>query len=78
MKLQTITAHFDGKNICPDEPIDLTPNTKLLITVLSEKLEVDRSDWATLSMISLERAYGENDPEYTIAKIKEPNPEYRK
>ncbi len=48
------------------------------ITVLSEKLEVDRSDWETFSMISLERAYGEKDPEYTIVKIKEPNPEFRK
>jgi hypothetical protein len=78
MKLQTITAHYDGKNICLDEPIDLTPDAKLLITVLSEKLEVDGSNWETLSMISLERSYGEDEPEYTIAVIKEPNPGYLK
>lgn len=78
MKLQTITAHFDGKNICLDEPIDLSPNSKLLITILSEKLEIDGSDWETLSMIALERAYGKDEPEYTTALIKEPNPGYLK
>jgi hypothetical protein len=30
----SITAHFDGERILLDEPIELEPNTKLIVTVL--------------------------------------------
>lgn len=36
----------------------------------------ESSDWARLSMESLARAYGEEEPEYPLDLIKEPNPEY--
>ena len=29
----TLNAHFDGKVIVPDEPLDLPPNQKLRISV---------------------------------------------
>jgi hypothetical protein len=29
----TLNAHFDGKTIVPDEPVSLTPNQKLRITI---------------------------------------------
>jgi len=29
----TLNAHYDGKTIVPDEPLDLPPNQKLRITV---------------------------------------------
>ena len=32
---QTIPAHFDGQHILLDEPLELEPNTKLLVTVSS-------------------------------------------
>ena len=33
----SIPAHFDGERILLDEPIELQPNTKLIVTVLGEK-----------------------------------------
>ncbi|HEY3394351.1 MAG TPA: hypothetical protein VGK58_16680 [Lacipirellulaceae bacterium] len=30
------SAHFDGKNICPDEPVSLPQNIPLLVTVDAE------------------------------------------
>jgi len=38
----------------------------------------DRKDWRLLALNALERAYGDNEPEYTSDLIKEPNPEYEK
>ena len=29
----TISAHFDGKVIVPDEPLDLTPNQALIVKI---------------------------------------------
>ena len=29
-----VPAHFDGERICLDEPFDLEPNAKLIVTIL--------------------------------------------
>ena len=72
---QTIPAHFDGEHILLDEPVELEPNTKLLVTVLPK--DIEREEWLELSRKGLQRAYNANgEPEYSIDLIKEPNPEY--
>jgi bifunctional DNA-binding transcriptional regulator/antitoxin component of YhaV-PrlF toxin-antitoxin module len=42
------------------------------------ELDADREDWGALALNALERAYGENEPEYTSKLIKEQNPEYER
>jgi hypothetical protein len=77
--MRTVRAHFDGEHIRLDEPCELEPNTRLLVTVLQEqKLDEEREAWLSLSRRSLENAYGENEPEYSLDLIKEPNPEYER
>jgi hypothetical protein len=76
MEAKTLRAHFDGEQIRLDEPFELEPNVKLLITVLPESSDEEREDWARLSLESLERAYGDDEPEYSLDLIKEANPEY--
>lgn len=39
----SVRAHFDGKQIKLDEPVKLKPDTKLLITVLSEGKPIDKT-----------------------------------
>lgn len=36
----------------------------------------EREDWLLLAQQSLERAYGDDEPEYSPNLIREPNPEY--
>lgn len=36
----------------------------------------DTDDWFKFSINNLSRAYSDDEPEYTSAMIKEPNPEY--
>ena len=31
--MQTVNAHFDGKVIVPDEPLDLPPNQPLIVRI---------------------------------------------
>ena len=77
MSVITLPAHFDGERIRLDEPYDLKPDTKLLVTVLPEEQEdEEREAWFRLSSEGLARAYGEEEPEYPIDLIKEPNPDY--
>jgi hypothetical protein len=75
MQIVTLQAHFDGKQILLDEPYELKPNTKLIVSVIQMQDE-ERADWTHFSLANLERAYGEDEPEYSLDLIKEANPKY--
>ena len=76
MENMTLGAQFDGKQILLDEPVELEPDTQLMVTVLPKSENGERTDWTQLSFESLARAYGDHEPEYFLDLIKEPNPEY--
>jgi hypothetical protein len=73
----TLKAHFDGKQILLDEPFVLKPNTALLVTIV-ESSEGERDDWINLSSAGLSYAYGQEEPDYSLNLIKEPNPDYER
>ena len=75
MEIVTLQAHFDGKQILLDEPYELAPNTKLVISVIRTKDE-EREDFTRFSLANLERAYGDDEPEYSLDLIKQANPKY--
>jgi len=70
-----IFAHFDGDTIVLDEPFELKPNMRLMVTVLGEETD-ERDEWRILAKQSLARAYSDDEPEYSLDSIKEVNPEY--
>ncbi len=75
MKSVTLKAHYDGKHIVLDEPFEIPENAPLAVTVLSPgTLEADReqerASWAALGARSLARAYGDDEPEYTVADLR--------
>lgn len=66
----SLKAHFDGKHIQLDEPYELPRDAQLLVTVLAPTAqELERTEWLRLSMQGLDRAYGENEPDYSAADI---------
>jgi hypothetical protein len=71
---QTIPAHFDGKHILLDEPVELEPDVKLLVTVLPK--DIERDEWLELARKGLQAAYDNGEEDYSLDLIKEPNPEY--
>lgn len=69
-----LQAHYDGKAILPDQEVDLPVNKRLKLFVAlaeseDENLDQLRQDWARLGRQSLERAYGDDEPEYTDADV---------
>lgn len=72
MNSVTITAHFDGERILLDEPYELKPNTKLLVTVMTET-DDERESWLRLSFEQMNRAYADNEPGYEIDALKQKN-----
>lgn len=73
----TLQAHYDGKQVLFDEPVELSPNTKLLVTVVQPS-SLEEVEWQSFSAQNLERAYGEDEPEYSLSLIKEWNPDYER
>ena len=69
----SIPAHFDGERILLDEPVELEPNTRLIVTVLPNH-DAERESWLRLSGKRLEDAYSEDEEEYSLDLIKEANP----
>lgn len=76
METVTLRARFDGKHILLDEPFELEPDVELIITVLPKSSDEGREGWERLALETLERAYGDDEPEYSLDLIKEANPEY--
>jgi hypothetical protein len=70
MEFVTLAAHFDGERIQLDEPFELPPNVPLMVTVLQPGGAADEASWAAAAAKGLSRAYGDDEPEYTIGDVK--------
>lgn len=66
----SIRAHFDGERIRLDEPFDIPQDTPLLVTILMPEGVDDRAAWIAMSRQTLDRAYGTEEPEYTLADLR--------
>src|SRR5712692_6529233 len=71
----SIPAHFDGQQILLDEPCELEPNARLIVTVLPNH-DSERESWLKLSTERLPQAYGDDEAEYSLDLIRDPNPDY--
>ncbi|MDP3070569.1 MAG: hypothetical protein Q8N18_09785 [Opitutaceae bacterium] len=78
MKALTLSATFDGEHIRLEDHHVLQKNARLLVTVLpsEDELAQERADWLALSAQGLARAYGPDEPEYTLDMVRERNPDY--
>ena len=75
MNAVSLKAHSDGKHICLDDPYPLEPNTRFLVTVVpGDTAEEERQAWLAASQAWFARTYGENEPDYSGAVIREQPP----
>ena len=69
----TLRAHYDGEHIVLDEPFEIPANAPLAVIVLASdppEHDRERGGWAALGARSLARAYGDDEPEYTVADLR--------
>lgn len=68
---------IDATHLELSEPVDLPAGRKLVVSVVEAGESFDeRRQWLAASEASLEGAYGETEPDYSMDQVKEPNPEY--
>jgi len=76
MSVVTLKAHYDGEKVCLDEPIQLAPNTPVLVAIPQPETEDKfREEWFAMARAAFARAYGDNEPDYSDAVILERPPE---
>lgn len=75
MKPISVTAHFDGERILLDEPVDLEPQARLIVTILPTH-DAERDSWLRVSAARLADTYDGEGDEYALDSIKELNPDY--
>lgn len=77
-KLITLPAHFNGESTILDTPFELKSDDKLLVTVLFSSSHTEEKDgWFDVSANQLNRAYSEEELQYSQVTIKGHNPQYK-
>ena len=57
----------DATHLVLSEPLTVPSGSNIQITI---EADAERDDFLKLSSANLERAYGDNEPEYTMADIR--------
>lgn len=70
-----IDSVFESKSI---EDIEKQIKNEYGVKIEIELGNSEDDEWRKMSQIAMSKAYGEDEPEYTMANIKEPNPLYKK
>ncbi|SMO78429.1 hypothetical protein [Gracilimonas mengyeensis] len=69
--MKALKGTYDGEQIQLEEDVKLKKDSKLLVILLDEE-----DEWTDVSAKSINRAYEEDEPEYKLSMVKEPNPAY--
>jgi len=68
----------DSTHLELSKPISIPAGRQIKITVVSsEDYELDKAEWRDLSLAGISGAYGDDEPEYPLSMVKEPNAEYK-
>ncbi len=61
------------------EPVDLPRGSKLVVSVVeADDGAEDRQQWLAASAVTLQAAYSDSEPDYSLDLLKERNPEYER
>lgn len=68
---------IDSRHLKLKKPIKIAPGSTVMITIEPAEGVAEEQKWYLLSSQSLEEAYSEDEPNYSLERIKVPNPEYQ-
>lgn len=77
MELSVEAQVIDSRHLKLKKPIKIAPGSTVMITIEPAEGVAEEQEWYLLSSQGLEEAYSENEPDYSLERIKIPNPEYQ-
>ena len=76
MKAIGVSAVFDENGKLNIDNLPLFKNKKVKVFIVTEEEEEKEDDFYSLSTFGLSNAYSNNEPEYDLSLIQEPNADY--
>jgi hypothetical protein len=74
---QSVEAQvIDSQHLKLKKPIKIAPGSTVMITIEKAEGTTEEQEWYLISSQGLEEAYGEGEPDYSLDRIKTPNPDY--
>ena len=68
---------IDSRHLKLKRPTKIAPGSTVLIIIEPAEGIAEAQDWYQLSAQGLGKAYGEDEPDYSLESIKIPNPKYQ-
>lgn len=68
---------IDERHLRLKDPLLIPPGSTVMISIESSETIAEDQEWYSFSLENLEIAYGDEEPDYTLDRVKEFNPEYR-
>jgi hypothetical protein len=68
---------IDSHHLKLKRPIKIAPGSTVVITIEPAGGVAEEQEWYVLSAQSLAEAYGTDEPDYSLDRIKDPNPDYQ-
>ncbi len=69
------TANFNEKGEIEIDNLPFLKNRKVKLLILLQ--EDEEKEWHQFSMKNLSDGYGDDEPDYTLNMLKEPNPDFK-
>ncbi len=60
------------------EPVRLEKKSRAIVTIIDFDEADERREWLGYSAANLDRAYSDDEPDYTLTALKEINPDYER
>ncbi len=76
--MKTVIIKIEKDNTLK-QVLDFVKKLKLKVSVkdTDKESELEQDEWMSFSKQNLAKAYGDDEPEYDLSMLKEPNPEYK-
>ncbi|MFH0796415.1 MAG: hypothetical protein V2A65_05080 [Candidatus Omnitrophota bacterium] len=76
--MQVIEAQVvDESHLKLMSPIQVPCGSKLFISITTSESDKEYKEWVEMSSQYLQSAYGPDEPDYSLERIKIPNPEFK-
>jgi hypothetical protein len=75
--MQVIEAQVvDATHLELTRPIQAPCGARVLVSIATANTDKEHAEWVKMSLQQLQSAYGSEEPEYSVARIRTPNPEF--
>ncbi len=68
---------LDATHLELTRPIQVPRGSKILISITAPESDKEHKEWVEMSLQYLQSAYGPDEPDYSLERIKIPNPEFK-